>query len=97
MFDITRGAELPEGNIPESVTDQFISDSIEETYHDKAKLLNFVSESLNCSQFALDVMEAYFEYDASKGSSVDLAEFTALVLERCKWFRHDMAKDIVAE
>ena len=69
---------------------------IEEIYDDKGKLLNFVSESVNCAEFALNVMEAYFEYDESKGTNVDLAEFTALVLERCRWFRNDMATDIVA-
>jgi hypothetical protein len=77
----------------EALEDQFIEDKKDAIYFDEEKLLNFVSESNNCGEFALRVMASFFEYRRTNASVADLG---VMLTEHCQWFRNDMTDDLAA-
>jgi hypothetical protein len=78
---------------PEAVRDQYAEDVKDAIYFDEEKLLNFVSESNNCGEFALRVMASFFEYRKNNESVADLG---IALTEHCQWFRNDMTDDLAA-
>jgi hypothetical protein len=96
-YDPTRGADSESGKtfVPDAVRDQFIEDAKDEVYFDKKVILDHVADCRELGQFAVDVMEAFFDYMDKPVSPGNHLEFAAIVREKCQQLRNDTTDYVV--
>jgi hypothetical protein len=96
-FDITRGADSESGKsfMPDAAFDQYTEDAKDAAYFDKKVILDHVADCTELGQFAVDVMEAFFDYMDKPVSPGNHLEFAAIVREKCQQLRNDTTDYVV--
>jgi hypothetical protein len=96
-YDISRGAdsESAKSFMPDAAFDQYTEDAKDAAYFDKKLILDHVADCTELGQFAVDVMEAFFDYMDNPVSPGNHLEFASIVREKCQQLRNDTTDYVV--
>jgi hypothetical protein len=96
-YDISRGADSESGKtfMPDAAFDQYTEDAKDAAYFDKKVILDHVADCTEVGQFAVDVMDAFFDYMDKPVSPGNHLEFAAIVREKCQQLRNDTTDYVV--